>query len=728
LVEVKCLKTKAAVKDVIKEYIARIERQTGKKVKRFRTDNGLEYCNEELTTFFNKLGIKHERSNVETPQMNGVAERVNRTLLNLTRAMLKSSGLPQKFWAEAVTTAAYIKNRVGHSATQGVVPLTMWIDRKPSVKHLKIYGCLAYARIPDQGRRKLDDRADECIFVGYATQTRGYRLWCPRRQDVITTKHVRFAEDKSGYEWIHKKHVENFRYNEIWERDSEPEEIDKVLDTPEDDAPTIDIDRKREQATQQEIVGAQDANMPKRRGRPVKIIRNPYGRKGKPKSSSDKEQITTDNEDGNTTGSEFEANLVEIIEPRDLKEALSSPQAEEWKEEEIYMRPPPLYKTDEGNVLRLLRPIYGLKQSGRNWNEEIDNFLASQGFKRLKTSNCVYKRDDWTIVVVYVDDLFLFAPDLKLIESAVRHITSRYEAKDLGEINQALGIKVERKGNGDIRLSQKKYIEELLKRFGMVDCRKAATPLDPSIRLSKEDAPTNERERFSMRNVPYRELIGGLMFLAQSTRPDVLYAVIKLSQYNSNPGKRHWDQAKHILRYLNGTRDYSITYRACNKPRIEVYCDADWAGDLDDRHSYSGMVLLIGNDPVQWKSSKQKSLSTSTMEAEYVSLANGTKEILWLSMFFKELDLTKFVPGTIKMNCDNRAAIDFSKNRVEKSRTKHIDVAYHLVRENLEKGLMHLSYVPSNENLADGMTKGLKKIAHERFAKALGLGIAKWGN
>lgn len=127
------------MKDAIKDYITKIERQTDKKIKRFRTDNGLEYCNKDLITYFNQLGIKHERSNAETPQMNDVAERINRTLLNLTRVMLKSSGLPQKFWAEAVTMTSYIKNRIGHLATKDIVPLIVWPDRKSSMRFIWKY-------------------------------------------------------------------------------------------------------------------------------------------------------------------------------------------------------------------------------------------------------------------------------------------------------------------------------------------------------------------------------------------------------------------------------------------------------------------------------------------------------------------------------------------------------------------------------------------------------------
>nr|XP_034194668.1 uncharacterized protein LOC117610925 [Osmia lignaria] len=689
MVSVKCLKTKYEVKDAVTDYITRIERQTGKKIKRFRTDNGLEYCNNDLTAYFNQLEIKHERSNVETPQMNGVTKRLNRTLLNLTRAMLKSSGLPQKFWAEAVVMAGYIQNRTGHSATGGIVPLTFWSDRKPSVRHLKIFGCLAYAHLPSQGRRKLDDRAVECIFVGYATQMRGYRLWCPRKQDVITTKHVKFAEDKMDYGWIYRKDVESYRYNQVWSDDDE-EIAGGDIGTLEEDIRLEQPDGQDHMMREDETVGAHDTAQAKKGGRPKKVIRNPYGCKGKPSAQED-EVRSLPEEDNEIEDSDIEANLVEIVEPQSLKEALNSPQAAEWKNaineeldsltsrrtwevtnlpegrkcigcrwvfklktdtvitrykarlvaqdfsqekwhtrhvdikcaylygelrEEIFMKPPPpLYEVKEGTVVRLLCPIYGLKQSGRSWNQELNDFLT----------------------------------DLKSVTDTVRHITERYEAKDLGEISQALEVKVERNSVGDMRLSQRLCTEAILKKYNMIDCRRASTPLDPGLRVSKRDAPTVREERALMKSVLYRELIGALMFLALYTRPDILFAVTKLSQYNSNPGKQHWLQVKHILRYLSATKDYGIVYKTGVSPKIGMHCDADW------------------------------------------------------------------------INCDNRAAIDFAKSRIENSRTKHIDIAYHIVREQLEEGLINLTFVPSNENLADGMTKGLKKIAHDCYVKHMRL-------
>lgn len=171
-----CIQSKSEAVNCVKKYTTRVEREMNKKVKRFRTDNGLEYCNSALTSYFKSTGIKHEKSNVESPQMNGASERINRTLLDLVSSMLKSAQLPQKFWAEAVITAGYIRNRVCHSTLRDQVPLKIWTNKTPSVRHLKVYGCLVYAHLPQQGRKKLDDRVVECILVGHANQTKGYRL------------------------------------------------------------------------------------------------------------------------------------------------------------------------------------------------------------------------------------------------------------------------------------------------------------------------------------------------------------------------------------------------------------------------------------------------------------------------------------------------------------------------------------------------------------------------
>ena len=215
-----------------------------------------------------------------------------------------------------------------------------------------------------------------------------------------------------------------------------------------------------------------------------------------------------------------------------------------------------------------------------------------------------------------------------------------------------------------------------------------------------------------MYNVPYREAIGSLMHLAVNTRPDILFAVTKLSQYNVNPGRQHWDQVKHVLRYLSKTMDYGIKYKSNESKNVEVYSDADWGSDLDDRHSFSGLIMKVAGNVVEWRSAKQKCISTSTMEAEYVAMSHGVKAIVWLKMVLGELNLLNCFTGT-QLLCDNRAAIDFSINNIDNTRSRHIDISYHIVRKKFRERLMKILYVPTNENPADVLTKGLSPRKHE---------------
>lgn len=215
--------------------------------------------------------------------MNGVAERANRTLLDLTRSMLRSSRLPKGYWTEAVTTAAYVRNRVSNLKVDNETPLGMWINHAPRIGHLKIFGCLAYAKLPKQGTKKLDSTTVPCILVGYATNPRGYRLWCPEKKDVITTKHVRFCETVKGYCWFNKTSESQPRYEDIWSDNGN----DILIENFDDEEIEVESQSQNENVQEaegtKETVGAEDAvNNRPRRGRPLKRVKNPYGRKGKP--------------------------------------------------------------------------------------------------------------------------------------------------------------------------------------------------------------------------------------------------------------------------------------------------------------------------------------------------------------------------------------------------------------------------------------------------------------
>ncbi|UYV68871.1 hypothetical protein LAZ67_6001387 [Cordylochernes scorpioides] len=426
-------------------YRATVEGQTGNKIKVLRSDNGLEFCNRDFQDKLQKLGIKHERTNVYSPQMNGVAERVNRTLLDMARACLHSANLPQRFWAEAVNTAAYIKNKCYNSALKDKVPDGLWLERNPSVRHLKAFGCLAYSHIPRERRRKLDHRACRCILVGYSTQTRGYRLWCPESQKVIETKHFRFDESKIGLEWTKiVEETEPERYNHVW---LEPET-------------NYDNDIENELPNNLDSVGVEDA-LPQP-STSKNIVRNPYGRKGKPR---------------------VELNFLDVTEPQSFEEAVHSPETVYWRKA----------MEDELRVL----------QERGTW--ELSTLPPG---KKPISSRWVYK--------------------VKTNESGnVERFKARLVARGF---SQKQGIDFQETYAPVINLAVIRVLITL-----SLNMKWYNRHLDVDNAYLYGDLEEKER----MKVIPYRELIGSLLYLANCTRPDLMFSVTRLAQFASNPGRRH---------------------------------------------------------------------------------------------------------------------------------------------------------------------------------------------
>jgi len=256
-------------------------------------------------------------------------------------------------------------------------------------------------------------------------------------------------------------------------------------------------------------------------------------------------------------------------------------------------------------------------------------------------------------------------------------------------------------------------IEQLLQRFKMVDCNPVSTPMVPGAHFEKIQECESD--------VPFRSLIGSLLFLAKTTRPDISFAVAKLSQFASAYSDEHWQAAKRVLRYLKGTIDLGVKYQS-NPPSNEItgYSDSDYASDKSDRKSQSGFVFFFGNNLVSWRSQKQRVVACSTTEAEYIALAEATKESIWLHRLLAEL-YSENVKLPVRLRVDNTSAIRLANNLEFHQRSKHIDVAYHLTRGHIQDGFLEVNHVPGTQQLADGLTKALPKSGHEDMRKNIGM-------
>jgi hypothetical protein len=221
--------------------------------------------------------------------------------------------------------------------------------------------------------------------------------------------------------------------------------------------------------------------------------------------------------------------------------------------EEIYMDQPEGFvkNGDEEKVCRLHRSLYGLKQAGRSWYEKIDTFFEELGLERTHADNCVYQRrqnNKTLIITIYVDDLLIFASDIEEIDDLKKKLGERFKMSDLGEAHYCLGIQITRnRQQGTIQINQTKYVDDIIERFNMTDCKPIATPMDPNVKLSKEMSPKNENDARKMQGIPYRNLTSSLMYAMTGTRPDIAYTVRTLSKYNDNPGELHWKAAKRAL-------------------------------------------------------------------------------------------------------------------------------------------------------------------------------------
>ncbi|GKC35546.1 retrovirus-related pol polyprotein from transposon TNT 1-94 [Tanacetum coccineum] len=300
--------------------------------------------------------------------------------------------------------------------------------------------------------------------------------------------------------------------------------------------------------------------------------------------------------------------------------------------------------------------------------------------------------------------LALAGPNKDRISKLKAQLAREFEMKDLGPANKILGMQIHRdRVSRKIWLSQKSYVKKILQRFNMQDCKPISTPFPTNIKLSSKMSPSSEKERMEMSRVPYASAVGSLMFAMICTRPDIAHAVGVVSRYMAEPGREHWEAVKRILRYIKGTSDVALCYGESGLT-VKGYVDSDYAGDLDGSKSTTGYVFTLSGGTVSWVSKLQSVVAMSTTEAEYVAAAQASKEAVWLKMLLEELGHEQ---EKITLFCDNQSALYLARNPAFHSKTKHIRVQYHFVREKVEEGTVDMQKIHTDDNVADYMTKAI---------------------
>lgn len=780
------LKNKMDIKSVFQKFKEEVENELERKIKIVRSDNGKEYCNNEFSVFLAASGIKHQTSTPYTPEHNGLAERMNRSLVERAKSMLFEAKLQKQLWAEAVTTAAYVINRSPSRVLAEVTPYEKWTGKKPNLSNLKIFGSTAMVHIPKQNRLKWDRKSRELIFVGYCDNTKGYRLYDPVNKKVVVSRDVIFIEktfhsDNQTQQPVLTKELVNIPISQ----NDEVISVDNTLESETyDDASShssTDTSRMTDDETyypssnDDSSVDSISRNITLRSHQrhnnfmcvqqisdPLTVEEALSGSDAEHwKAAMDEEyqsllenntwDITTlpdnkrpipckwvfkrkTNENGEVI--KFKARLVikgcsqrpgvdytEVFSPviryaslrylfaLAVKFDLDICQMDAVSaflqgdiEEEIYMMQPPMYENGK-QVCRLKKSLYGLKQASRQWNKKLSSTLKRIGLSQNKLDPCLYYKivdsNNMIFLATYVDDIIIFTNNMESKNQIKEELRKQFKIKDLGDINYCIGIHVERdREKGVIYLDQKKYIREVLNKYGMSDCKSVKIPMDVNTKLKSISEETD-----TLKGIPYQEIIGCLLYISQITRPDISFVINLLSKYNQKPEMSHWLALKRVMRYLKGTEEYRLSYKQNSEENMtHGYCDADWASSEDDRRSCTGYIFLFQGGAISWNSKRQPTVALSTTEAEYMSLSSCVQEAMWL----KQLQET-FWPllknEAMIVYSDNQSSIKLSESDGYHSRTKHIDVRHHYVRDKVVEGAIDVQYIQTDLMTADALTK-----------------------
>lgn len=798
-----------------------LEGKDNREIEGIRSDNGGEFTSVEFKEYLQKNGIQHELTAPYTPQQNGVAERLNRTLMERVRSMLFASGLSDRYWGEALLTATYLKNRSPTKVLNDKTPEEMWSGRKPNLAHLRVFGCTAFVHVPKGVGSKLMSRTKRCIFLGYDTIDFSYRLLDIDKNCIIRSRNVVF--DESSFPAREEGAPGRERKHDSEEIVLEESAEQAVVEAPSvDPAPCVDLG----EGVNNNIHNEENGDTEDDPIEDAQRVRRPAG----PRRDADffyrddpEYYAGVDAQELQQFALIIQDQREDLEEPTSYEEALASPQRQQWiqamKEEfdslklndtweltqlpkgrecistkwvfkikrghdgevnrfkarlvargfsqkkgldyfetfapvvkltsvrfllaliahwdleaiqldvetaflngkldaEVYVvQPEGFYDHSQPTaVCKLKRTLYGLKQSPRAWYQKFRGTLVMIGFVEC-SADCglfIYKDgvNRFVILALYVDDLLLASNSKELLQVIKEKLMAEYKMKDAGDLHWLLGLGIQRnRQSRTVHVQQTQYALSCLRKFGMIDSNPVATPME-AIRLQQVQGG----EKTDGLQQKYRSVLGALMYLMIGTRPDIAFAISCLSQFCSCPSQEHWNAVKRILRYLKGTVSAGITYSGKDPLIVTGYCDSDFASSTSDRKSVGAYVFVCEGGAISWNSHKQRTVAVSTTEAEYMALSQASREAIWIQRLANDLTVTM---DSMIIMCDNASAICLARNPVQHSRTKHIDVHYHFVRQQVQEEKLQVQHVPTDQQLADLLTKPLPKAQFETLRKLM---------
>nr|GEU92718.1 retrovirus-related Pol polyprotein from transposon TNT 1-94 [Tanacetum cinerariifolium] len=730
---VKCLRSKDEAPDFIIKFLKMIQVRLKVPVRRIRTDNGTEFFNQTLREYYEEVGISHEISVARSPQQNGVIERCNRTLIEAVRTMLIYAQAPLFLWAEAVATACYTQNRSIIRLCHGKTPYELLHNKLPDLSFLHVFGALCYPTNDTENLGKLQPKANIGIFIGYTPTKKAFRIYNRGTRRIVETIHVDFDElmAMASEQSIQAESTGSPSFTLVDQDASSPRndslfgvpipEVTSVQSSPMDhpldnimgqlsipvstrlqlyeqalfcyyDAFLTSVEPKtyKEVLTQscwievmqEELNEFERLEVWELIPRPDKVevitlkwiykvkldeLGGILKNKARLVACGYRQEEGIDFEESFAPVARLEAIRIflayvahknMVVYYMDVKTTFLNVNLREI----VYVSQPDGFvdQDNPNHVYKLKKALYGLKQA-------------------LRTNG-----NDLLLVQIYVDDIIFAASTPELCDLFANLMCSKFKMSMMGKISFFLGLHNSQSPRG-IFINQSKYSLESLKKYGF----ESYDPVDtPMVEKSKLD---EDKEGKSIDPSHYRGMIGTLLYLT-ANRPDLQFDICMRARYQARPIEKHVHAVKRIFRYLCGIVNRVLWYLKDSSVALTAFADANHAGCQETRRS--------------------------TSEAEYIALSGCCAQILWMRS-----QLTDYGRGfnKIPMYCDNKSAIALCYNNVQHSRSKHIDIRYHFIKEQVENGVIKLYFVNMEYQLADHFTKPLGRDRIEFLINKLGM-------
>ncbi|GKB42895.1 retrovirus-related pol polyprotein from transposon TNT 1-94 [Tanacetum coccineum] len=599
----------------------KIQVQKGCPIISIRTDHGREFDNEvKFRVLCDANGITHSFSDPRTLQSNGVVERKNQTLQEMSRTMLNEQSIPQNFWCNAVDTSTYILNRILIRHFLRKTPYELFKGKKPSLEYFKNFGSKCFILNTKDYLTKFDPKSTEGIFLGYSPNSKAYI--------ILNKKTMRIKESL------------NVKFDESPPPKSPPLEDDDVRECEIIENQEKDLEIKENKPLNKEII-----NIKESKDHPLETVIDENGVVSRNNARLFAQGYNQQE------GIDFDESYASVARLESIRILLAYACAHDFKlyqmdvksafpnsflNEQVYVAKPPGFIDFEkpNHVFKLKKALYGLKQAPKAWYDRLKAFLIDHKYTMGLVDNTLFtkKRNSHIIIVqIYVDDIIFGSTCQELCDDFSKIMHDEFEMSMMGELNFFLGLQIKQLEDG-IFFNQSKYVKEMLKKFGLEDSKPIKTP------MSSETKLTRDEDGEPIDDTKYRGMIGSLLYLTAS-RPDIMFSVCLCAHFPEAPKTSHFEAVKGNFRYIKGTSHLGLWYPKGTGIETIIYADSDHAGDYVNRKSTSGVCTFMGCCLTSWFSKKQTALAISTTEAEYVSAGKAFQQALWMKQALVDYDI-----------------------------------------------------------------------------------------